>query len=100
MPFAVRVAPRARNWRFLEPMDSFLSRERLLVIAPHADDKNHKVEGNSREEELAAAMEVLGVDDWEILIRDSDLHLRLDHIPRRDLVNLFERERSEEHTSE
>jgi LmbE family N-acetylglucosaminyl deacetylase len=107
-------------------MDSFLSRERLLVIAPHADDetigcggliartkaaggqafvqvltvgdldhydgKNHKVEGNTREEELAAAMEVLAVDDWEILIRDSDLHLRLDHIPRRDLVNLFERE--------
>jgi LmbE family N-acetylglucosaminyl deacetylase len=26
------------------------------------------------------------------VIKDSDLHLRLDHIPRRDLVNLLERE--------
>ena len=110
----------------LSSMDGFLSRERLLVIAPHADDetigcggliartkaeggqvfvqvltvgdldhydgKDHAVAGNTREKELAAAMEVLAVDDWEILIKDSDLHLRLDHIPRRDLVNLFERD--------
>ena len=107
-------------------MESFLSQQRLLVIAPHADDetigcggliarikaaggkvfvqvltvgdldhydgKNHKVAGNTRASELAEAMKVLSVDDWEILIKDSDLHLRLDHIPRRDLVNLFERE--------
>jgi LmbE family N-acetylglucosaminyl deacetylase len=107
-------------------MEDFLSRERLLVIAPHADDetigcggliartkaaggqvfvqvltvgdldhydgKDHPVAANTREEELSEAMEVLGVDDWEILIKDSDLHLRLDHIPRRDLINLFERD--------
>jgi LmbE family N-acetylglucosaminyl deacetylase len=107
-------------------MDAFLSKQTLLVIAPHADDetigcggliartkaaggkayvqvltvgdldhydgKDDRVAGNTREEELAAAMEVLRVDDWEILIKDSDLHLRLDHIPRRDLINLFERE--------
>jgi LmbE family N-acetylglucosaminyl deacetylase len=103
-----------------------LSKETLLVIAPHADDetigcgglmaktkaaggkvfvqvltvgdldhydgKAGRVSGKTREEELASAMEVLSVDDWEILIKDSDLHLRLDHIPRRDLVNLLERE--------
>ena len=107
-------------------MDEFLSRQRLLVIAPHADDevigcgglmartkaaggqvfvqvltvgdldhydgKSHMVAGNTRESELKAAMELLNVDDWEILIKDSDLHLRLDHIPRRDLINLFERD--------
>ena len=107
-------------------MDHFLARQRLLVIAPHADDetigcggliarskaaggevyvqvltvgdldhydgKDHPVAGNTREKELEAAMELLGVDDWEILIKDSDLHLRLDHIPRRDLINLFERD--------
>ncbi|MGH9361829.1 MAG: PIG-L deacetylase family protein [Thermoanaerobaculia bacterium] len=107
-------------------MEDWLARQRLLVIAPHADDetigcggliarvkaaggqafvqvltvgdldhydgKDHLVAGNTREKELAAAMEVLKVDDWEILIRDSDLHLRLDHIPRRDLINLFERD--------
>ncbi len=107
-------------------MDNFFSQERLLVIAPHADDetigcggliarvkaaggqafvqvltvgdldhydgKDHLVAGNTRESELAEAMTVLNVDDWEILIKDSDLHLRLDHIPRRDLINLFERD--------
>jgi len=26
-------------------------------------------------------MDVLAVDDWEITIKDSDLHLRLDHVP-------------------
>ena len=37
-------------------------------------------------------MAVLGVDDYEILLKDNHLHLRLDQLPRRDLVNLFERE--------
>ena len=37
-------------------------------------------------------MEVLGVDDFEILIDDPEWHLRLDKMPRRDLINLFERD--------
>ena len=107
-------------------MDRFLSEQRLLVIAPHADDetigagglmarakdvgaevyvqvltvgdldhydgRREHTSGYTRAEELSAAMEVLGVDDFEILISDSDWHLRLDGMPRRDLVNLFERE--------
>ncbi|MCI0650855.1 MAG: PIG-L family deacetylase [Planctomycetes bacterium] len=107
-------------------MDRFLSEQRLLVIAPHADDETigcgglmarMKAAGGqvfvqvltvgdldhydgregrtmayTRAEELAAAMGVIGVDDFEILINDSDWHLRLDRMPRRDLINLFERE--------
>ncbi|MEM7165457.1 MAG: PIG-L deacetylase family protein, partial [Planctomycetota bacterium] len=109
-----------------DPMDRFLGDQRLLVIAPHADDetigcgglmaKMKAVGGEvfvqvltvgdldhydgrdghtaayTRSDELAAAMDVIGVDDWEILIEDSDWHLRLDGMPRRDLINLFERE--------
>ncbi len=107
-------------------MDRFFGEQRLLVIAPHADDEtigcgglmakikdsggevyvqvmtvgdlDHydgdqgKTPAYTRAEELAAAMQVLGVDDWEIVIDDGDWHLRLDDMPRRDLINLFERE--------
>lgn len=108
-------------------MDRFLSEQRLLVIAPHADDETigcgglmakmkdlggevfvqvltvadldhydgnagKTTTGYTRSEELAAAMEVLGVDDFEILIDDPEWHLRLDKMPRRDLINLFERD--------
>jgi LmbE family N-acetylglucosaminyl deacetylase len=107
-------------------MDDFLKKQRLLVVAPHADDETicagglmarvkkaggqvyvivmtvadldhfdntpHPVLARTRREELAEAMKVLGVDDHEILIRDESKHLRLDTIPRRELVNLIERE--------
>lgn len=109
-----------------DPLESFLARQRLLVIAPHADDevagagglmhrvkraggqvyvvvlsigdlkhydsRKGAVKRGTRRSELAAAMKHLKVDDYEILIEDDDLHLRLDSIPRRDLINLLERE--------
>ena len=104
----------------LTPADEYLSKQRLLVISPHADDESfgcagtmarikdlggevyvicvsigtlkhfdgtdHQVEGSTREQEFLAAMEYLEVDDHEILYRDADSHLRLDAIPRRDLI--------------
>ncbi len=107
-------------------LQAFLAEQRLLVMAPHADDEvagaaglMHRVKqaggkvyvvvmsigdlkhydntqgvtkGHTRREELAEAMKFLKVDDYEILLEDDDLHLRLDAIPRRDLVNLLERE--------
>ncbi|MCA8959574.1 MAG: PIG-L family deacetylase [Planctomycetes bacterium] len=107
-------------------MDRFLSQQRLLVIAPHADDetigcggliakmkdlggevyvmvmtvgdldhydgREGKTSGQTRADELAAAMDVLGVDEHEIVMHSNEWHLRLDGMPRRDLVNLFERE--------
>jgi LmbE family N-acetylglucosaminyl deacetylase len=110
----------------------FLAKQRMLVVAPHADDEtagagglmarvkqaggevyvmvasvgdlDHFVEpgkgkaggvlpvkGATRRKELEAAMKTLGVDDFEILLEDMELHLRLDTIPRRDLVDLIER---------
>jgi len=108
-------------------LDEFFAGQRLLVIAPHADDEvfgcagtmakikdlggevyvvvvsvgdlvhytdqgQVAVAGNTRVEELKGAMEFLGVDDWDVLIRDPTQHLRLDVMARRDLISLFERD--------
>jgi len=106
--------------------DSFLAKQRLLVIAPHADDecfgcagtiarikslggeayvivcsvgdlkhydgKSDIVTSGTREQELKEVMEYLGVDDWDLLYRDAESHLRMDMIPRRDLISQFERD--------
>jgi LmbE family N-acetylglucosaminyl deacetylase len=106
--------------------DAFLSQQRLLVIAPHADDETFGCAGTMarmkrlggevyvtvcsigdlkhydgkagivtsgrREEEFKRVMEFLEVDDWDILYRDAETHLRLDMLPRRDLIAKFERE--------
>ena len=58
----------------------------------HYDGKNEVVTASKREEEFKAVMDYLQVDDWEILFREADLHLRLDTLPRRDLISLFERD--------
>ena len=57
----------------------------------HFDQSGKKVHGSTRRDELAAAMKTLGVDDWEILFEDNDLHLRLETLPRRDLIDQIER---------
>ncbi len=106
--------------------DEFLSKQRLLVISPHADDesfgcagtmarikdlggevyvivcsvgdlkhydgKTEMVSGNKREQEFLEVMKYLRVDDYDILYRDADTHLRLDAIPRRDLIHKLEQE--------
>lgn len=106
--------------------DAFLKQQRLLVIAPHADDecfgcagtiarvkslggevyvivcsvgdlkhydgKEGIVTGSRRIEELQEVMDFLEVDDWDVLYRDADSHLRLDAMPRRDLIAQFERD--------
>lgn len=106
--------------------DEFLSKQRLLVISPHADDesfgcagtmarikdlggevyvmvcsvgdlkhydgKTEMVSGNKREEEFLEVMKYLRVDDYDILYRDAETHLRLDAIPRRDLIQKIEQE--------
>lgn len=108
------------------PEDAFLAKQRLLVIAPHADDecfgcagtiarikslggeayvivcsvgdlkhydgRDGLVMGSQREQELKSVMEYLQVDDWDVLYRDPETHLRLDAIPRRDLIAQFERD--------
>jgi N-acetylglucosamine malate deacetylase 1 len=106
--------------------DEFLSRQRLLVISPHADDesfgcagtmarikdlggevyvmvcsvgdlqhydgKEGVVTGSKRTRELENVMNYLKVDDYDILYDDAESHLRLDAIPRRDLIAKIEQE--------
>ncbi len=57
----------------------------------HFDQTGKKVHGSTRRDELSEAMKTLGVDDWEILFEDNDLHLRLETLPRRDLIDQIER---------
>lgn len=56
----------------------------------HFDGTTDVVTGNKREHEFLDVMNYLGVDDWEILYRDAETHLRLDAMPRRDLVHKIE----------
>lgn len=58
----------------------------------HYDGHDATVSASTRAEELKNAMEYLEVDDYDILYRDADTHLRLDAIPRRDLIAQIEQE--------
>ncbi|MBS3762562.1 MAG: PIG-L family deacetylase [Planctomycetes bacterium] len=50
------------------------------------------VRGDVREEEFERTAEFLDLDGWDIVFRDSEKHLRLDQMPRRDLIGIIERE--------
>lgn len=56
----------------------------------HIDGKAEVVQGETREQEFRAAMAYLKVDGFEFLYRDAESHLRLDMIPRRDLIAQLE----------
>ncbi len=58
----------------------------------HYDGTDGIVKAEQRESELTSVMDYLKVDDWDLLYRDAEIHLRLDMIPRRDLIAKFERE--------
>jgi LmbE family N-acetylglucosaminyl deacetylase len=110
----------------LTPEDEYLSKQRLLVVSPHADDESFGcagtmarikdlggevyvmvcsvgdlkhydgesdiVSGETRSHELDDVMKYLKVDDYDILYRDAESHLRLDAIPRRDLIAQIEQD--------
>jgi len=52
------------------------------------------VKKETRAKEFARTAEFLKVDGYDIIFRESEKHLRLDAIPRRDLVSVIERESS------
>lgn len=58
----------------------------------HYSSENPVVPGTTRAAELRASMEVLGVDGYEVLFTDAGSHLRLDAMPRRELMALIERD--------
>jgi len=106
--------------------DSILKEQRILILAPHADDETYGCAGTiarakalgaevfvivvtvgdlrhydgieevttgaTRINEFESVMKYLHVDDHEILFDDAETHLRLDAIPRRNLVALIERD--------
>lgn len=50
------------------------------------------VSGERRAGELDQAMSVLGVDGYDVLFDDPAIHMRVDAVPRRDLIGLLERD--------
>ena len=58
----------------------------------HYSSEYSYVEGNRRASEFQQAMEVLGVDGTDVLYTDEHTHLRVDMLPRRDLVARIERD--------
>ena len=61
-------------------------------VKHYTDNEASLVSGQTRYDEFEAAMKYLHVDDYEVLFKDTETHLRLDALPRRDLVSLFERD--------
>lgn len=49
-----------------------------------------EVRQDERLAELGKVMELLRVDDWDLLLKESRYHLRLDTFPQRELINLLE----------
>ena len=71
----------------------------VFVIAVSAGDVHHYninkysfVTGATRLEEFEAAMKTLGADDYELIYNDSEIHLKLDSLPLKELINLFEKD--------
>lgn len=61
----------------------------------HASGPGHPpllVSGSQRAAELEAAMSALEVDAYTIVYREAERHLRLDALPRRELIAQIERE--------
>ena len=61
-------------------------------VKHYSDNETSLVSGQTRLEEFEAAMKFLKVDDHEVIFKDTETHLRLDAMPRRDLVSIFERD--------
>lgn len=69
----------------------------VYVICVSAADLQHYnvgahrfVSGQTRQEEFEQSMKILGVDDYELLFNDAEIHLKLDAKPLKELINLFE----------
>ena len=70
----------------------------VFVVAVSAGDVHHYntkkysfVTGKTRLEEFEAAMKTLQVDDYELVYNDSEIHLKLDAMPLKELISLFEK---------
>lgn len=71
----------------------------VFVVAVSAGDVHHYnvkkyayVTGETRHEEFEAAMKTLNVDDYELVFNDSEVHLKLDAMPLKELISIFEKD--------
>jgi len=71
----------------------------VFVVAVSAGDVRHYnvgeysfVTGQTRREEFEKAMAVLDVDDHELIYNDSEVHLKLDAMPLKELINVLEKD--------
>ena len=71
----------------------------VFVIAVSAGDVHHYnvdqyafVTAKTRFEEFEKAMKTLQVDDYELIFNDSEVHLKLDAMPMKELINLLEKD--------
>lgn len=55
-------------------------------------EEDQMVESSTRRKEFEEEMEYLGVDDFDVIFEDDELHLRLDSLSRRDLIAEIEQE--------
>lgn len=58
----------------------------------HYDGTGKVVRKETRKEEFIKTAKFLKVDDYDIIYEDTDKHLRLDVLPRRDLISVIERD--------
>lgn len=58
----------------------------------HYDGKRDIVRKETRSSEFERTAKFLKVDDYDIVFTDSEKHLRLDAMPRRDLIAVIEQE--------
>lgn len=73
---------------------------KVYVVVASVGDLNHYnvgkgktfVKGATRAEELGKVMSYLNVDDYDVLFTDAETHERMDFMPRRRLIELFERD--------
>ena len=71
----------------------------VFVIVVSAGNLHHYnvnkysyVTGEQRSAELEKSMEILKVDDYELVYNDSEIHMKLDAMPLKELINLFEKD--------
>lgn len=111
-----------------QQIKEILSKQTVLIVAPHPDDEtigaggliakvkdaggkifvlvfsagtlehfsleNSKVKGSTRKNELEQVMNFFEVDGWDLFFKNSKIHMRLDTLPRKDLINIIEKESS------
>ncbi|MGB9877836.1 MAG: PIG-L deacetylase family protein [bacterium] len=61
-------------------------------ILMYKKGEREKVGSEVRLSEMSKCAQLLNVDDWDLLLKESRYHLRLDTFPQRDLINLLESE--------